>query len=167
MKRTKRIGLVGIIAVCIFAFLFVAIRVRTPKTANNPYKILEQIENAIGDEYKKHSITELVATLQYSNGLESTINYYVLQTSYYEGDPAELAGLNTDAIKLIINPDSADSSLELMVQTWEGALYSKGELSYLCWTCSPEVSCILEYNPSLVSDEEIIKMAESVKPISK
>lgn len=167
MNRTKRIGLIGVIIVCILALVFVAIRVRTPKAADNPYEMLEQIENAMGDEYKRQSITELAATLQYCNDSESTINYYILKTTYYESDPAEVAGLNTDAIKLIIDPNSTDSCMEMKIQEWEGALYSKGELSYLCWTYSPEISYILEYNHSLVADEEIIRMAESVKPINE
>ena len=37
------------------------------------------------------------------------INYYILKTTYYEADPAEITGLNTEAIKRIVNPDRADS----------------------------------------------------------
>lgn len=35
------------------------------------------------------------------------------------------------------------------------------------WTDSPEVSYVLEYNPQTISDEEIIKMAESAEPYEK
>lgn len=166
MSKKKKIGLTSII-ICIVALVFTAIRICTSKAADDPYKMLEQIESTLGDEYKKQTMTELVATLKYSNGTENTINYYILKTTYYEGDPADVTGLNTGAIKLIVDPNSADSCREMKIQDWDGALYSKGELSYLCWTYSPEVSYILEYNPTLVADEEIIKMAESAKPINE
>lgn len=52
-------------------------------------------------------------------------------------------------------------------QDWDAALYEKGELSYLCWTYSQEVSYILEYNPNAIADEELIKMAKSAKPINE
>lgn len=55
----------------------------------------------------------------------------------------------------------------MKIQDWDAALYEKGELSYLCWTYLPEVSYILEYNTDSVTDKEIIKMAESAKPINE
>ena len=55
----------------------------------------------------------------------------------------------------------------MKIQDWDAALYERGELSYLCWTYSPEVSYILEYSPYAFADEEIIKMAESAKPINE
>ena len=55
----------------------------------------------------------------------------------------------------------------MKIQDWAAALYERGELSYLCWTYSPEVSYILEYSPYAFADEEIIKMAESAKPINE
>lgn len=94
-------------------------------------------------------------------------SYYILKTTYYEADPAEVTGLNTEAIKLIVDPDRADSCQEMKIQDWDGALYETGKLSYLCWTYSPEVSYILEYNPDVIPDEEIIKMAESARSIDE
>ena len=91
----------------------------------------------------------------------------LLKTTYYEADPAEITGLNTEAIKRIVNPDRADSCQKMKIQDWDAALYERGELSYLCWTYSPEVSYILEYSPYAFADEEIIKMAESAKPINE
>ena len=43
----------------------------------------------------------------------------------------------------------------------------EGNYPTLCWTYSPEVSYILEYSPYAFADEEIIKMAESAKPINE
>ena len=65
------------------------------------------------------------------------------------------------------NKVRADSCQKMKIQDWDAALYERGELSYLCWTYSPEVSYILEYSPYAFADEEIIKMAESAKPINE
>ena len=60
-----------------------------------------------------------------------------------------------------------DSCDEMMIQDWHGALYKKDDTVYLCWTYSPEVTYVLEYTPSKMPDSEIIKMAESAKPIKQ
>ena len=51
----------------------------------------------------------------------------------------------------------------MKVKDWDAALYEFDELSYLCWTDTLEVSCVLEYNSDVVPDEEILKMAESAE----
>ena len=145
MNKKKIIGLAGAVVVCILVFVFIVIRGKSPNPAENPEEMLGRIENALGDEYKKQSMTELVATLKYGDEEGNEINYYILKTTYYE----------------------ADSCQKMKIQDWDAALYERGELSYLCWTYSPEVSYILEYSPYAFADEEIIKMAESAKPINE
>ena len=39
-----------------------------------------------------------------------------------------------------------------------------GERSYLCWTISPEISCIIEYSTDTVAETDIFQMASSVLP---
>ena len=125
-------------------------------------EIMNRIEDALGDEYKKQSVTEVAATLVYGNGVEEeNIYYHVLKTTYYEAEPAE--GLNVDAFKVLFDPDRAESCKEMMIQDWDAALYKTSGHSYLCWTYSPDVSYILEYNPDAIAEEEIIKIAESAK----
>ena len=167
MNKKKIIGLAGAVVVCILVFVFIVIRGKSPNPAENPEEMLGRIENALGDEYKKQSMTELVATLKYGDEEGNEINYYILKTTCYEADPAEITGLNTEAIMLIVGPGTADACQEMKIQDWDAALYERGELSYLCWTYSPEVSYILEYSPYAFADEEIIKMAESAKPINE
>lgn len=48
--------------------------------------MLGRIEAALGDEYKKQSMTELVATIQYGDNDGNTINYYILKTTCYEAE---------------------------------------------------------------------------------
>ena len=166
MSRKKKLGVVAaIIIICASLLLCVAVHGRMGKTSSI-HDIMDKIDIAL-DGYTKLSATELVATLQYGDDEGNTINYHILKTTYYESAPSEVIGLNTDAIQLIIDPELADSCRELKIQDWDAALYEKGELSYLCWTYSPEVSYVLEYNPNVVSDEEIIKMAESAKIMRK
>lgn len=49
----------------------------------------------------------------------------------------------------------------MKIRDWDAALYKNDDVAYLCWTYSPEVTYVLEYNPYLIEDSEIIKMAES------
>ncbi len=168
MKK-KIIIVVGVFLLCLASVIGICFSVTKQDTvpANDPEEIMARIDAALGDEYKKQTMTELVATLQYGDDDGNTINYYILKTTYYEADPTEVTGLNTEAIMLIVDPDLADSCREMKIQEWDAALYEKGEQSYLCWTYSPEVSYILEYDPHAVADEEIIKMAESAIPINE
>ena len=55
-------------------FVFIVIRGKSPNPAENPEEMLGRIENALGDEYKKQSMTELVATIQYGDNDGNTIN---------------------------------------------------------------------------------------------
>lgn len=118
MNKKKIIGLAGAVVVCILVFVFIVIRGKSPNPAENPEEMLGRIENALGDEYKKQSMTELVATIQYGDNDGNTINYYILKTTYYEADPAEITGLNTEAIMLIVGPGTADICQEMKIQDW-------------------------------------------------
>ena len=91
-----------------------------------------------------------------------------MKTTYGEaGDPSAVTGLNTDALNVLFPVDMMDSCEEMMIQDWHGALYKKDDTAFLCWTVDPEVSYVLEYTPSKMSDSEIIKMAESAAPIDE
>lgn len=162
MPKRRILGMVGMMIFCVMIFS----SCRVQSSADDAQDMVERIEAAIGEDYKKQSVTELVATLKYADEDGNEINYHILRTTYYEADPVEVTGLNTSAIHLIFDTETADSCHEMKIQDWDAALYEKGALAYLCWTYSPEVSYILEYNPEAVRGEEIIKMAESVRPLN-
>lgn len=162
----KQFGIAAIIMIGVLLLLFLTMDRKTVKE-DDANKMIERIENALGEEYKKQSMTELAATIQYGDKEGHTINYYILKTTYYEADPTEVLGLNTDAISLIVNPETAESCIEMKIQDWDAALYKTDALSYLCWTDTPEVSYILEYDPDAVADKEIIKMAESARVVNE
>ena len=109
--------------------------------------------------------TELAATLTYGDQTDKdrTIYYRILKTTFYDGDPAEITGLHTEALGVLFPVDSMDSCEEMMIKDWYGALYKKDDKAFLCWTYSPEITYVLEYEPSKIDDSEIIKMAESAE----
>ena len=124
-------------------------------------------EEVLGEDIKKVSKTELVATLAYGNqnDKDNSIHYRILKTTFYEGDQVKIIGLHTEALKVLFPVDSMDSCEELMIQDWPGALYKKDDTAFLCWTYSPEITYVLEYTLSKIDDSEIIKMAESAEPV--
>ena len=126
---------------------------------------ISQQRAIVGEDVKKISKTELAATLTYGDKTDedNNIYYHILKTTFYEGDPAEITGLHTEALGVLFPVDSMDSCEEMMIQDWYGALYKKDDTAYLCWTYSPEVTYVLEYTPSKIDDSEIIKMAESAE----
>ena len=123
--------------------------------------MLNRVEGALSEEWKKQAVTE-VSDLVYSNEEGNIIRYYVCVTTYYEADPDEQNGLNTDAIAAVINPDEAESCRECTVSDLPAAIYQKDGRAYLCWTIIPELSCVIEYDPAVESEADIFRMAESV-----
>lgn len=129
--------------------------------------LISRVEDALGDDYKKQTVSEVIAQLTYAKEDGSTpIYYYFVKTTYYEADPDEMTGLNTDALRTIFDPDKAKHSEVMMIQDWPGCLYIFADKSYLCWTVAPDISYILEYDPSTVLDADILRMAESAVPFS-
>lgn len=145
----------------IAAIIGIAFRLK-PEKETIPEEMIECIETALGPECKKQSMTEVIATLVYGDGTEDhKINYHILKTTYYEADSADVTGLHVDAFRVLFDPDAANSCQEMKIQDWNAALFETNGHSYLCWTYSPEVSYVLEYDPDAIADEEIIKMAQS------
>lgn len=168
MKKKKMIILVLAVIVCLAAVIGVVVN-KQKSDEPTPEEMIERLEAALGDDYKKQLKTELVATLTYENknedGDDGNIYYRILKTTYYEADPAEVTGLNTVAFNVLFPVDNMDSCETMKIQDWDAALYKKDDVAFLCWTYSPEVSYVLEYNPNLIADSEIIKMAESAKEV--
>ena len=151
-----------IAAICILLVLAGAITfVNRPTPEDEMINMLNRVENALGDEWKKQTVTK-VSDFVYSDGNGNTIIYYVCITTYYEADAAEQSGLNIDAISAIIPPDKAESKRECTVGNLPAAIYQKDGRAYLCWTIIPELSCVLEYDPTKQSEEDMLRMAESV-----
>ena len=151
-----------IAAICILLVLAVAIIfVNRPTPQDEMMDILNRMENALGNEWEKQSVTE-VSNIAYSDEEGNTIIYHVCVTKYYGVDAAKQTGLNTDAISAVISPDEAESWRECTVSDLPAAIYQKDGRAYLCWTIMPEFSCVIEYDPTAESEEDMLRMAESV-----
>lgn len=164
----KKIALIILSVVIVSVGIIVAVRIQKEKEMDFgefSERFEQAAEEVLGEDVKKISKTELAATLTYGDKTDedNNIYYHILKTTFYEGDPAEITGLHTEALGVLFPVDSMDSCEEIMIQDWYGALYKKDDTAYLCWTYSPEVTYVLEYTPSKIDDSEIIKMAESAE----
>ena len=164
----KKIALIILSVVIVSVGIIVAVRIQKEKEMDFgefSERFEQAAEEVLGEDVKKISKTELAATLTYGDKTDedNNIYYHILKTTFYEGDPAEITGLHTEALGVLFPVDSMDSCEEMMIQDWYGALYKKDDTAYLCWTYSPEVTYVLEYAPSKIDDSEIIKMAESAE----
>lgn len=164
----KKIALIILSVVIVSVGIIVAVRIQKEKEMDFgefSERFEQAAEEVLGEDVKKISKTEHAATLTYGDKTDedNNIYYHILKTTFYEGDPAEITGLHTEALGVLFPVDSMDSCEEMMIQDWYGALYKKDDTAYLCWTYSPEVTYVLEYTPSKIDDSEIIKMAESAE----
>lgn len=163
----KKIVTISLIAVFLILGVIFAVGSFAKENEDTPSDMANRIEAAIkdvlGDDVKKQTETVVAGTLKYSDKEGNEINYHILKTTYFEAYPSEVTGLNVDALGVLFNPDSANSCKEMKIKNWDAALYEFDELSYLCWTDTPEASYVLEYNPDVIPDEEILKMAESAE----
>ena len=157
----KKIWII-ITTVCILLVLVGAIVLANrPTPQDEMMDMLNRVENALGDEWKKQTITK-VSDLVYSDDEGNTIVYHVCTTTYYEADANEHTGLNIEAISAVISPDESESYRECTVSGLPAAIYQKDGRAYLCWTIIPEISCVIEYDPAVESEEDMLRMAESV-----
>lgn len=164
MKKKLTISL---IVVFIILGVIFAVGAMAKESEDTPRDMANRIEAAIkdvlGDDVKKQTETVVAGTIEYGDKEGNEINYHILKTTYYEADPSAVTGLNVDALGVLFHPDSAKNCKEMKIKDWDAALYEFDELSYLCWTDTPEASYVLEYNPDVIPDEEILKMAESAE----
>lgn len=150
-----------IIAVVMLTLTVTIISINRHMSQNEMQDMLNRVENALGEEWKKQTVTE-VSDLVYSDDEGNTIIYYICVTTYYEANANEQTGLNTDAISAVINPVEAESCRNCTVRDLPAAVYQKDGRAYLCWTIMPELSCVIEYDPVVESEENMLRMAESV-----
>ena len=120
---------------------------------------LQKNENAIKETDSKYGA--------YCFTIADNILHNKEDSEEWVNDPESVTGLNTEALNALFPVDMMDSCEEMMIQDWHGALYKKDDTAYLCFTYDPEVTYVLEYTPSKMSDADIIKMAESVEPIEE
>jgi len=159
MKKKIWLFIAAVCIMTVLAFAIIIVNRLTPQ--DEMMDMLNWAENALGDKWKKQTVTK-VSDLVYSDDEGNTIVYHVCTTTYYEADSAKQSGLNTDAISAVISPDEAECYRECTVSGLPAAIYQRDGRAYLCWTIMPELSCVIEYDPAVESEEDMLRMAESV-----
>lgn len=160
----------AIMATSIFAGLMLLVvfmsrfyKAQEPTPQEQAYEIMERIEGALEEmdnDWEKKSTTEILPfDLKYEGG--QIITYYVCTTTFYGEDPLGAEGLS-NALKGVIDPETAEKSTECEVSGLDAMRYEKDGRAFLCWTVSPEISLAIEYGIGEFTDKEILEMAESV-----
>ena len=144
------------------------IEVRHCQTDPN-WKIAEQIYNIVNalkkvdEDYTCKSISK-VTPYTYADPDGNTIVYYCCQTTYIEDEYGDNTELNTDAIGMVIDFAQIQNRQDCKINEYDAFRCEMGERSYLCWTISPEISCVIEYSADVNDEADILRMAESVSP---
>ena len=168
MKK-KLLWCAGIILLITLTVLGVLrhVEVRNRQTDPN-WKLAQQIYNLekalkeVDEDYGCKSISK-VSPFSYTDSAGNIITYYCCQTTYLSDKPGEYTGLNTDAIGMVIDFAQIKNRRERKVNEYDSFQCETGELSYLCWTISPEISCVIEYSADVIGEADIFRMAESVQ----
>lgn len=131
--------------------------------AKEIYKVQTALQE-VDEDWKLESLSDVRPfVIKGPDGV--TINYFCCITSYLNGEPAESEGLNKTALDLVVDIDTLENRSDCKVGSWDGIQGELDGLTYLCWTVSPEYSCVMEYTAGTVAEEDIFRMAESVESI--
>ena len=159
-------GIVVLVTVIILG-VWRYIEARNRQTDAN-WKFAEQIykmENALKEvdkDYECKSISKVIP-YTYADPDGNTIVYYCCQTSYITDEYGENIGMNTDAIGMVIDFAQIENKRQCKVNEYDAFQCEIKKRSYLCWTISPEFSCVIEYSADVNDDADIFRMAESVQ----
>ena len=159
-------GIIVLIAVIILG-VWRYIEMRHLQTDSN-WKLVQQIYNMekalkeVDEDYEYKSLSK-VTPFSYTDSEGNIITYYCCQTTYLADEYGENTGLNTDAIGMVIDFTQIQNRRDCKVNEYDAFRCEIGEHSYLCWTISPEISCVIEYSADVIGEVDIFRMAESVQ----
>ena len=128
--------------------------------AEEIYKV-ENVLKEVDEDYECQSVSK-ATPFTYTDSEGNTIVYYCCQTAYLENESRDYTGLDMNAIGMVIDMTQIKNKQECKVNEYDAFLCEMGDRSYLCWTLSPEISCVIEYNAERTAQEDIFRMAESV-----
>lgn len=124
-------------------------------------KRIEEVMQETDPDFKSLGYTE-VTKISYEIEGGGDIQYYYCKTTCFDEIP-ELVGVHLETIRSIIDPDTAENSRDSRVLDYDAVIYALDGREYLCWSLSPEDSCVLEYTPGTISEDDLWMMAESVQ----
>ena len=170
MKK-KLLWIAGIFAVALVLIVGIVRYIEVQKRENDPnWQIaneIYEIENAlkeVDEDYECQSVSK-VTPFTYTDSEGHTIIYYCIQTAYLENESSDDSGLDMNAIGMVVDQELIENKRECKVNEYDAFLCELGNRSYLCWTLSPETSCVIVYSEGSVEEASIFRMAESV-PVS-
>ena len=169
--RKKILWIAGICIVSLALIIGIAQYSEIKKRESDPNwqiaKEIYKVENAlkeVDEDYECQSVAK-VTPFTYTDSEGNTIVYYCIQTAYLENESGDYTGLDMNAIGIVIDPELIENKRECRVNEYDAFLCELGDQSYLCWTLSPEISCVIEYSKGSIDEASILRMAESV-PVS-
>jgi len=167
MKNKMLLG-IGIVVLLLVLILGITryMKIRNRQTdpnwqiANEIYKI-ETALKEVDEDYECQSVSK-VTPFTYTDSEGNTIVYYCIQTAHLENESGDDTGLDMNAIGMAIDADQIETRRKCRVNEYDAFLCELGDRSYLCWTLSPEISCVIEYSKGTVEESSIFRMAGSV-----
>jgi len=167
MKK-KNLWIAGIFVVGLMMIVGIIRYIEVQKRENDPNwqiaKEIYKVENAlkeVDEDYECQSVSK-VTPFTHTDSEGNTIVYYCCQTAYISNESGEYAGLNMDAIGMVIDISQIENKRECTVNEYDAFQCEIADRTYLCWTLSSEISCVIEYDADAIKEENILRMAESV-----
>ena len=166
--RKKILWIVGIFIIVsvmiagIMQYIEMQRRERDPDwdIAKEIYKV-ENTLKEVDEDYECKSISK-VTPFPYTDSEGNTIVYYCIQTAYLENESGDNTGLDMNAIGLVVDMTQIENKRECTVNEYYAFQCEIADRTHLCWTLSSEISCVIEYDADVISEENILRMAESV-----
>ena len=159
-------GIIVLIAVIILG-VWQYIEVRNRQT-DPDWKLAQQIynmENALKEVYEDYECKSIskVTPYTYADPAGNTIVYYCCQTTYLADGYGENTGMNTEALGMVVDYAKMENKRDCKVNEYDAFQCEIDDRTYLCWTISPEVSCVIEYSADTIAEADIFRMAKSVQ----
>lgn len=145
------------ILICLFLF-----SACSDKSEDHITQIASHVEQALPNEFEKQFETEVFHLFTATDEEGNKLDYYICQTTFYAGDPAEVTGLHLDAISAVFDVEQAEIVREFGASGHAAAIYAMGDTHYACVTSTPEVSAVMKYFPGTLTEEEAIKTIRSI-----
>lgn len=159
----------GIIVLLALVVLGVCRYIEVRNRPTDPdWKLAQQIynvENAlkeVDEDYECKSISK-VTPYTYADPAGNTIVYYCCQTTYLADGYGENTGINTEALGMVVDFAKMENKKDCKVNEYDAFQCEIDDRTYLCWTISPEVSCVIEYSADTIAEADIFRMAKSIQ----
>lgn len=123
---------------------------------------MESALKEVDEEWELESLST-VTPYTYANPEGDTIVYYHCRTSYLTEEEVKLDGLNATALQQVVDIDTLQNRRDCDVNGMAALIGEAEGRTYLCWTFDPENSFVIEYTTGSFPEEDIFRMAESVK----